>query len=267
VKQAEIYRSRGDAVPSGYYVDRSMHAYTMTLPAGFKRSLAELGPTDRWLDIGAGEGRAVLDYCSAQYDEIQGEQRPAKKAQAVAISIEDRRTSRWYQTVAMLEANQARYLFGRRFGEYTEEELGKFRVITDVLGGFSYTDRLSSFTEKALNALELNGVFYTVLQDVRSEKGDNRPHYPDSPYLTEIADARGADVGTCAWLKRIGCVEVSCEFRPDFTPPIEVYSVRKVCDDITVPPLTLVHFTAGTPPERRFHLQRSPVERSEASRQ
>src|SRR5262245_31440094 len=58
-RQSAIYQSRGEDVPKGYVVGRSLSSYLYVLPAGFTRVLASLGPNDRWLDIGAGEGRAV----------------------------------------------------------------------------------------------------------------------------------------------------------------------------------------------------------------
>jgi hypothetical protein len=255
-KQTAIYQSRGEDVPQGYVIDRSLLSYTYVLSSEFRRSLADLGPEDRWLDIGAGEGRATLDYCTAKYDGmlLQGRERRGKKAKAIAISIEDRRTVQWQRTAASLEANQIQYLFGRPLREYSLEELGQFQVITDVAGGFSYTRNLSLFMEKALGFLALNGSFYTLLQDVRSENGTNRPYYPDARFLTEIADADGSEVRICSWLKSVTCVEVTCELKPEWSPPIEVYRIRKVCDNVTIPDLVATHFEAGTPPERRFQL-------------
>ena len=148
---------------------------------------------------------------------------------------------------------------GRRFREYSSVELGQYQLITDVIGAFSYTRYLSPFMEQALGLLQLNGTLYSVLQDVRSEEGANRPFYPDASFLTEIAKPDGSEVKVCSWLKSIGCVEVTCEAKPLFTPPIEVYRVRKVCDAVTVLRLELVHFEAGTPPERRFRLS-DPVQ-------
>jgi len=260
-RQAAIYKSRGANVPQGYYVDRSLMAYSMSLPAEFGNSLAELGPQDRWLDIGAGEGNAVLDYMSAKYDVVffKDRKQPEKRARAVAISIEDRRTPRWDQIETSLDAGQVRYLHGKRLGQYTQEELGTFRLITDVLGGFSYTDSLTRFMEKTLSLLEVQGVFYTLLQDVRSEEGTNRPHYPDASYLTEITDANGAEVRVCSWLKRIGCVQVTCELKPNFEPPVEVYRIQKVCSNVTVPALLPMRYEAGTPPERKFQLLSKPA--------
>lgn len=258
LKQEQIYQSRGDQVPEGYVIDRSLLSYTHTLSSEFDRSLANLGSKDRWLDIGAGRGQAILDYFTSRYDHmhLDGRERPDQKAQAVAMSIEDRRTPLWYETAASLGADKIQYLCNKRLGEYSSEELGQFQVITDVIGGFSYTQDLSLFMEKSLGFLKLDGSFYTVLQDVHSEDGSNKPYYEGSPFLTEIANAEGSEVKVCSWLKSITCVAVTCEFKAKWKPPIEVYHVHKVCNDITVPALVPTHYEAGTPPERRFRLKK-----------
>jgi hypothetical protein len=249
-KQSRIYQSRN--VPEGYVIDRSLLSYAVVLPEDFRQDLANLGPGDRWLDIGAGEGRAVLDYATSKYDVML---RPrAGKADAVAMSIEDRRTSRWHEAAAALDPGRIGYLWGRRFREYSAAELGRFQLITDVLGAFSYTRYLSSFVEQALGLLPVNGALYTVLQDVRSDAGTNRPHYPDSPFLTEIVKPDGSELKVCSWLKSIRCVQVTCEFQSNSSPPTEVYRVKKTCGEVVVPRLELVHYQAGTPPERRFRL-------------
>ncbi len=66
------------------------------------------------------------------------------KARAVAISIEDRRTDKWQQQAASL-GDRIRYLSGKRLRQYSREELGTFQIITDVFGGFTYTEDLSGF--------------------------------------------------------------------------------------------------------------------------
>ena len=255
-KQAEIYNSAGQKVPEGYVVGRSLLAYGFTLSPEFRQSLANLGAQDRWLDIGAGEAHALLDYRTSKYDVIlQGSNEGGGKAQVVAMSIEDRRTPRWHEAAASLGEKQIQYLFGRRMREYSAEELGRFQLITDVLGGFSYTRYLSLFMVKALGVLAVNGSFYTLLQDVHSENGTNRPFYSGSPFLTEIVNSDGSEMKVCSWLKSISCAEVTCELKPDSSPPIELYRIRKVCNGVSVPQLVPVHFEAGTPPERRFQLK------------
>ena len=107
-KQEMIYRSEDKTMLESYTIDRSLADYSFALCAGFDRSLADLGPDDRWLDIGAGKGQAILDYYDPNYDlkQKEGRERRGKKARAVAISIEDRRTPLWRATTASLGANQ-----------------------------------------------------------------------------------------------------------------------------------------------------------------
>jgi SAM-dependent methyltransferase len=256
-KQEAIYKSQGEKVPEGYVTDRSLLAYAFYLSFDFDRSLANLGPADRWLDIGAGEGQAVLDYYTPRYDSmhVEGWERRGKKARAVAISIEDRRTPRWHETAASLEANQIQYLFGKRLREYSLEELGRFQLITDVIGGFSYTRYVSVFMQKVLSFLELNGRFYTFLLDVLPEHATNRTSYPDTLFLTEIENADGSEVKVCSWLKSITCVEVTCESRTESDRPVELYRIHKVCNNVTVPDLVLRQYESGTPPPRRYQLR------------
>ena len=253
-KQQDIYQSQKF---EGYVIDRSLYSYIETMPEKFIRSLANLDQKQRWLDIGAGEANAMLDYFTPKYDELRAKEYPLRsgKAGAVALSSEDRRTARLRHTAARLERNKIQYLFGRGFGEYSAQELGKFQVITDLLGGFSYTTHLTRYMERALAVMDPGGDLYAVLQDVQSENGGNKPFYAGAPYLTELTRADGKELKVCAWLKSISCVQVTCELRPEWKPPIEVYHVQKTCIDVNVPELLPLHFVAGTPPERGFQLK------------
>jgi len=264
-KQEGIYRSTGENKPGGYTVDRGLTDYASALPGEFARSLAALGPKDRWLDIGAGEAQAILDYYTPEYDlkHQEGRELRGRKARAVALSIEDRRTPLWWKKAESRNANQIQYLFNKPLREYSREDLGTFQVITDVIGGFSYTTNLSLFMEKVLGFLDVNGSFYTLLQDVHSEDGKNRPHYEGAPYLTELTNPDGSELKVCTWLKNISCVQVTCELRTGWKPPIEVFHVKKICDATAVPALAPVHYQAGTPPERGFQLK--AVARQEAA--
>ncbi len=254
LKQEKIYRSRGAEVPKGYVTDRGLSDYAEVLPAGFCDALGRLNSSDRWLDIGAGEGQALLDYYALDDDAAPKKcARSISKARAVAMSIEDRRTDKWRQYAAIFGADRLRYLSGRRLREYSQEELGKFQIITDVYGGFSCSQDLSLFVEKTLGFLETGGVFYTIVQNVHLESGKDKA---DTVYQTELVDAAGRDVNVCAWLKRIGCVDVGCESKSNWEAPTELIEVRKVCGDVSVPRLKLLKFEAGNPPWRRYQLER-----------
>jgi SAM-dependent methyltransferase len=253
-KQENIYRSRGADVPRGYVTGRGLSDYAELLPSGFCDALGKLGSSDRWLDIGAGSGQAILDYYVPQGDAPSGEKcaRPGAKARAVAISIEDRRTDKWRQQAASLGDDRIRYLFGKRLRDYAPEELGKFQIITDVFGGFSYTEDLSRFVDKVLSLLEIGGIFYTVAPGVHLENAKDKLGIL---YLTELEDAAGRPLKVCSWLKQTACAQVTCESKSDWKRPTELINIRKVCSDVSVPRLKLWEFEAGYPPGRRFQLE------------
>ena len=252
-KQEKIFQRRGADVPRGYITNRGLSGYAELLPSGFCDALGRLGSSDRWLDIGAGAGQAILDYNAAQNDARPDQQcvQPGPKARAVAISIENRETDKWRERAASLGDDRIRYLSGKRLRQYSPGELGNFQIITDVFGGFTYTDDLSGFVERVLRLLEIGGGFYTLVPGVHLEAGDKLGTW----YLTELENAAGRPEKVCSWLKKISCVQVICESKSDWKRPTELISVRKVCSETAVPRMKLVEFAAGYPPDRRFQLE------------
>ena len=168
------------------------------------------------------------------------------------MSIEDRRTDRWRDRAASLGDDRIRYLSGKRLRDYSPEELGKFQIITDVFGGFSYTEDLSRFVDKVLSLLEVGGAFYTLVPGVHLENAKDKLGVL---YLTELEDAAGRPEKVCSWLKQTACVQVTCESKSDWKRPTELINIRKVCSDVSVPRLKLWEFEAGYPPARRFQLE------------
>jgi hypothetical protein len=254
-KQQKIYGSQGSDVPKGYITGRGLSDYAEILPSGFCDALGKLKSSDQWLDIGAGEGQAILDYYAPEDDKAPAGRcaRPRGQARAVAMSIEDRRTEKWKQQAATLGEAHISYVSGKPLRHYSREELGKFKIITDVYGGFSYTDDLYQFTDKVLNILDVGGSFYTMVQGVHLENGKDKAN---ASYQTELVDAAGRDLKVCSWLKQITCTQVVCDSKSDWDSPTELISIRKICSDVSVPPVKLLKYEAGNPPARRFQSER-----------
>jgi SAM-dependent methyltransferase len=254
-KQEKIFHRRGADVPGGYITNRGLSDYAELLPTGFCDALGRLGRSDRWLDIGAGAGQAILDYYAPEGDARSDEKcaRPGGEARAVAISIEDRRTDKWRQQVARLGDDRIRYLSGKSLSHYSLEELGKFQIITDVFGGFTYTADLSRFVDKVLSLLEVGGIFYTLVPGVHLADGKDKL---GTFYLTELENAAGRPEKVCSWLKKTACVQVTCESKSDWKRPTELIKIEKVCSEVSVLRMKLLEFVAGYPPDRRFQLER-----------
>jgi SAM-dependent methyltransferase len=252
LEQEKIYRSRGADGRRVYTTNRGLSRYVELLPSGFCDALGRLGNSERWLDIGAGQAEAILDYYLPEDAAAERCRGSGPRARAVAISIEDRRTDDWKQQAARLGDDRIRYLFGKRLRQYSPEELGKFQIITDVYGGFHYTEDLSQFIDKVLRLLEVGGGFYTLATGVHLEDGKEKL---GSLYLTELEDAFGRPVKVCSWLKKISCVQVTCESKSDRDRPTELIKIQKVCNDTSVPRMKLVEFEAGYPPGRCFQLE------------
>ena len=253
-KQEKIFQRRGAEVPGGYITGRGLSDYAELLPTGFCDALGRLGSSDRWLDIGAGAAQAILDYYAPEGDPPSGEKcaRRGAKARAVAVSIEDRRTDKWREQAASLGNDHLRYLSGKRLRDYSAKELGKFQIITDVFGGFTYTEDLSQFVDKVLSLLEVGGGFYTLVPGVHLEDGKDKLGVF---YLTELENAIGRPEKVCSWLKKTTCVKITCESKSDWKRPTELIKVEKVCSDTSVARMKLVEFGAGYPPDRRFQLE------------
>ena len=252
LEQEKIYRSRGADGRRVYTTNRGLSRYAELLPSGFCDTLGRLGSSDQWLDIGAGQGEAILDYYLPEDAAAERCRGSGPRGRAVAISIEDRRTDDWKQQTARLGDDRIRYLFGKRLRQYSPEELGKFQIITDVYGGFTYTENLSLFIDKVLSLLEVGGSFYTLATGVHLEDGTDKL---GTLYLTELEDAFGREVKVCSWLKKISCVQVTCESKSDLKRPTQLIKIQKICSDTSVPRMKLVEFEAGYPPGRCFQLE------------
>jgi hypothetical protein len=98
----------------------------------------------RWLDAGAGRAKAQLDFLKLR------QQNQQDSPELVALSVE----RPWF-TVA--KKKFFKYLSGRKLEDYTLSELGKFDLITDYLGPFSYAENAVQILNIYMNVLNVGG--------------------------------------------------------------------------------------------------------------
>ena len=101
--------------------------------------------------------------------------------------------------------------------------------------------------------LETGGVFYSLVSGVYLEDGKDK--LLGTWYLTELENSIGRPEKVCSWLKKTGCVQVTCESKSDWDRPTELINIRKVCSAVSVTPMKLLEYDAGVPPGRRFQLE------------
>ncbi|MFZ9196208.1 MAG: hypothetical protein ACO22Q_12435 [Burkholderiales bacterium] len=123
-RQQSIYHAREEARLEGYVIDRGLAAYAPALMPDFEQAVERLGPTDRWLDIGAGRGQAMIDYHTPPVETEEINPAPTRpRASTVAMSNEDRRTEAWHRMADGLRLNQFRKSRCCRYNRQTQKKI------------------------------------------------------------------------------------------------------------------------------------------------
>ena len=161
-KVATLLRKAASLVPNTLLANMT-GSYEALLHSSFMPFLDGLGPQDRYLDIGPGRARAGREHASGPDAH--------RRAAYVGLAISKPRFSR--RRIAAMErklgSHRWRYVEGKRFQDYTPEELGgkaSFMAISDVYASTHYWSdigELKRVFELAGQLLKPGGRFYTTL--------------------------------------------------------------------------------------------------------
>lgn len=250
----QIYWSRLRIKNNGFAVERGLSDYVDKLGQGFHQDLLSLKEKDRWLDVGAGEANASLDYLVNT---------GSRRAFTVAVTA-DPRPSNWNGLprikAALNKRNpRFRYLMGKYIEKYSVEELGgQFQLITDVYGAFSYSPHVDETLRAIGDLMAVGGRFYTILN-----VGDGKSVHRETEPLATLAiqDSRGRNVPLLDWIHRFQCLELDLQntryvqhTHGDGGDEVYRIALKKNCKEIYIPALELVNFFDGQPPERQYKL-------------
>lgn len=148
-------------------------SYQGSLSRDFVPFLRSLNRGSRWLDVGAGRVRAMLQY-------LQDASFPIK-VQLTAVVL-DHPAGSYVPEIRRLDPT-FRYLEGR-FEDIEPSELGRFELITDVFGPGSVAPDAYGILMRELNALEVGtGVLFLNLQDERTEIRVGRERISFADYI------------------------------------------------------------------------------------
>jgi hypothetical protein len=226
-------------------VDRDLRIYGMGFGTKFQAALEALSSGGRWVDFGAGEARAQLDYL-----QIRASKSDRKRGllshflgtpspQVVAIGYRHFQDASYAHSQGKTEAYdelrrqfQAQerfvYLEGRLVEEISDEEIGPFDLGTDYFGALTYTLDLTATVNKYLRLLHRPAVSRMFFVTSDSERA-----------ATYIETRDGRRLSLAAWLTaqpglNVETLKLSPDGHEDF------YMLTKVRDDVRVPEVELV---------------------------
>ena len=192
--------------------------------------LEKLTPEDQWVDMGAGEGRALLDY-------LQDAHFP-KKAKIAAVSFK-KPESVLEKDIQAIDPNF--HYFEGLVENLEISQVGKAKLITDVYGPLHYTDDLSTVLQKYVDVLEPGGEILTPgFRQVGQDGKTNSIHF-----------AVGGTASYTYWLKEIpGLKVIEIPITGDARNTALI--IKKVSPEVKIPKLKLYHLYPGSPPWRIF---------------
>lgn len=205
---------------SDFISDRRLIMYTKLLP-GLKERITQATEDHHWIDLGAGNGRAIFDYYSLSNGQ----------ARVTAISYSESAFKGSNKTKLTDEQiSKFRFLNRKLFEEIPLDHLEPADTISDLFGVITYAPDLKLVLSKALGLLKPNGLLFiyngmnsskpvTSLQAMDGSKGNIGDYLSRSRNLevTVIKYSRGLYFQEEAYLiRKIG------EFNPSDLPDLEL---------------------------------------------
>jgi SAM-dependent methyltransferase len=126
-----------------YVRQRDLNDYFDFFP-GFSNTLVDLRSDQHWIDFGAGEGRAIIEYYFARRGQAQTTAIGFTEPQAFPI---------------LLEHFNSQYLSGP-FERMDLSTIEPADLMTDLMGVFTYTHYLEHYLKQSIALLKTGGEFY-----------------------------------------------------------------------------------------------------------
>jgi SAM-dependent methyltransferase len=225
----ELTKSARDVRRNAFVVGRGLDEYSRILSPVFAEAAASLQGGQVWLDVGAGEARAMVEHLAR-----------GGKGRLVAIAVERPKTASSLDGLARSNPGRFEYREGRYIEEYAAGELPAADLVTDVFGAFAYSPHPDVVLARVAAAMKPGGRLLThVIRGVTGPGGDG----------LGIADENGKEVPLERWLGAARGLRLARAIPRTMNAPIELVRTE---EPVEVPSLELVRFKAGGPPMRRY---------------
>ena len=204
---------------------RGLREYRGAFGERFDRALAELGPRDTWIDVGAGEGKAVAGYLRTH----------PEGGRAIAVDFGDDARPEAEKLGGRMEVVK---------GDVTQVSIDRrARLLTDVFGAMSYGAAPDKVIERYGQLVEPGGEVMMVI----AAEGRNKVLSPDGRQVSDLVD----------YLRQVKGFEVVGD--PVQLDKGQRVVLRRTQGAVKAPAIELVRFEDRGPPARVFRL-RAPGE-------
>lgn len=207
----------------GFVKHRGLTDYKSFFGPGFMNEVIKLSKLENahWIDSGTGNMTAQQNYILSGYKKFYNFNLPEKKARVTGIGPD---TVKWISEVEPRIGTNATHLHGL-LNEFSDKEIGKADLITDLYGAAAYTRDLSYVLNRYAALIKKNGVIYLHIYNGERTLIDG---------MTPLK-----------WLKTLKGIEVS---------EVGIGSIRMkiVNPAFRIPQLTLIRFVKAAPPIREF---------------
>ena len=266
--EAELAENEHRVKENIFYTNRGFSDYKRFLGPSFISKLRSLKRDSHWIDLGAGNARAMREYFSSVWQGLW-----AEKPKMTAVVVEKPLDLSRLELAAFLSriettgnGGRFKYMSGRFLGDYHPGEIEPADVVTDVYGAISYSPDLSGSVEQAGGMLKPGGQLFTIIQTRLETIGSREGNVRN----VIIRRPDGSEVDIADWLRQIQGLklEVSKEKTrayktqfpgrpPEAWAPTTIESVRtlvltRTSEPLRVPKLRLVGITADSPPRRTY---------------
>jgi hypothetical protein len=201
-----------------YNRQRGLAAYVIAFEKSFTGDLKNLGPNDLILDAGGGKGFAGESYVNEN----------PNGAKVIVVSYEAPPSDLVERRLAI--ADRFTHLHGSYFETIPEEKLGEPKVITDLMGVFTYTDRPDQILKEYLHLLAPGGSIYIDTADA----DDNPSTVGNQTLISWLSECKNLKIDR----KNSGSVRISIE---DENQPVVIPELKLVSPGSNM-----------VPPERKF---------------
>jgi hypothetical protein len=211
---------------------RDLDDYGAILGPSFASDLEALSNQDVWLDSGAGEARALVDYLG-------------RRGTAKLVAVDYRCPTTGITSQAMKRhAEQFKFVCGDFVEKHPVSRFYPVSLITDLSGAMMYATHVDEVLRALLGFLKSGGVLHT-----QPGLQDGFESYFETKIYRLGVNGAWVRVPFVQWLEAVQGVAISRTVSPAHDVS---FRIKKISENVVVPPLKLLFYNGEGTAIRRY---------------